>query len=142
MMAINIKKKFLNENSFIKIENIPYRVITSYKYSVSNRCYGTQHRYFIKCENLIDGMTYEYSFGNGFKVEYIDVNKKILKFCSEKFKLDLNNIGIDEDGNDIQFQVTKLSLLRKYYRPGTIYRVVVLEIVDFGKILAYDIEFY
>ena len=63
-------------------------------------------------------------------------------FSPEKFKLDLNNIGIDEDGNDIQFQVTKLSLLRKYYRPGTIYRVVVLEIVDFGKIIAYDIEIY
>ena len=142
-MAINIKKKnFLNENSFIKIVNIPYRVITSEKYFIRKQCNGSQYRYFLKCENLIDGMTYEYSFDNGFKVEYIDVKKKILKFSNDKFRLDMNNTGIDKDGNEIQFKVTKLSLLRRNYIPGTIYKVVVLEIVDFGKILAYDIEFY
>lgn len=87
-------------------------------------------------------MTYEYNFGNGFKVEYIDVKKKILKFSTNKFRLDLDNIGIDEKGNEVKFQVTKLSLLNKNYIPETIYRVIVLEIVDFGKILAYDIEIY
>lgn len=141
-MKIEKNNNFLNENSFIKIENIPYRVITSEKYSTSNRYNGVQYRYLLKCENLIDGMTYEYSFGNGFKVKYIDVKKKILKFSTNKFRLDLDNVGIDEKGNEVKFQVTKISLLHKNYLPETIYRVVVLEIVDFGKILAYDIEMY
>lgn len=141
-MKIKKNNNFLNENSFIKIENIPYRVITSDKYRTINRYNGTQYRYLLECENLIDGMTYEYNFANGFKVEYIDVKKKILKFSTNKFRLDLDNIGIDEKGNEVKFQVTKLSLLNKNYIPETIYRVIVLEIVDFGKILAYDIEVY
>jgi hypothetical protein len=141
-MKIKKRNNFINENSFISIEDIPYRVIISNKYHTNSRHNGYKCRYFLKCENLIDGMTCEFNFCDDFKVKYIDVNKKILRFKTNKFRLDSKNVGIDEKGNEIEFHVTKLRLLNSNYLPETIYRVIVLEIVNFGKILAYDIEMY